>query len=58
MNDRLNVSIPVDLYDELSRTLTDFENAENDCDKPGYLSDGEWLDKFYDLCVRLQREMD
>jgi len=44
-------------YDELCKTLTDFENATDDTDDEDYLSDGEWLDVFYDLCVKIQREM-
>lgn len=45
-----------ELYDELCRTLTDFENSADDYTEEGYLSDGEWLDIFYDLCVKIQRE--
>lgn len=44
-------------YDELCKTLTDFENATDDTNDEDYLSDGEWLDIFYDLCVKMQREM-
>ena len=40
-----------ELYDELCRTLTDFETATDD------MSDGEWLDVFYDLCVKIQNEL-
>ena len=46
-----------ELYDELSRTLTDFENATDDDTDENWLSDGEWLDVFYDFCVKLQREI-
>ena len=42
-----------ELYDELCKTLTDWENRKDD----DYLSDTEWLDVFYDLCVRMQREL-
>lgn len=48
----------IQLYDELCKTLTDFENATDDSNDEGYLSDGEWLDVLYDLCVKLQREME
>ena len=41
-----------DVYDELCKTLTDFESATND-----YLSDSEWVKIFYDLCVKMQREI-
>lgn len=44
-------------YDELSRTLTDFENADDDPCSEDYLSDGEWLDIFYRLCCKMQSEM-
>ena len=50
--------LPEELYDELCRVLTDFENATDDDRDDDYLSDGEWLDVFYDLCVKLQRGMD
>lgn len=46
-----------ELYDELCKTLTDFETAPTDDLEDGWLSDGEWLDTFYYLCVKLQREM-
>ena len=49
--------ISEELYDELCGLLTDFENASDDYEDDDYLSDGEWLDVFYDFCVRLQREM-
>ena len=45
------------LYDELCKTLTDFENATTDDTDPEWLSDGEWLDVFYALCVKIQREL-
>lgn len=48
---------PTNLYDELCSTLTDFENCEDNDTEDGYLSDGEWLDIFYNLCVKLQRAM-
>ena len=44
-------------YDKLCATLTQFENSTDDPDDKEYLSDGEWLDIFYDLCVKMQREM-
>ena len=46
-----------ELYDELCGTLTDFENATDDDTDNDWLSDGEWLDIFYDLCVKMQREL-
>lgn len=46
------------MYDELCKTLADFKDAPNDIDDDGYLSDGEWLDIFYDLCVKIQKEME
>ena len=41
-----------DMYDELCKTLTDFENATDD-----YLTDSEWVKIFYNLCVKMQREI-
>ena len=46
-----------EMYDELCRTLTDFENATDDYTDPDYLSDGEWLDVFYALCVQIQNSV-
>ena len=46
--------MPEKLYDELCMTLTDFENCTDDDSDPGYLSDREWLDVFYSLCVNIQ----
>ena len=46
-----------DLYDELCKTLTEFENSTDDDTDDDWLSDGEWLDVFYELCVKLQREI-
>ena len=50
-------SLSEELYDKLSRTLTEFENATDDERDEEYMSDGEWLDVFYDLCVKIQREV-
>ncbi len=44
-------------YDELSKMLTDFENSTDDPSDEEYLSDGEWLDVFYDFCCKLQNEI-
>ena len=49
--------LPESMYDELCKTLTDFENATDDDTDDDWLSDGEWLDVFYDLCVKLQRSV-
>lgn len=48
---------PESMYDELCKTLTDFENATDDDTDDDWMSDGEWLDVFYDLCVKLQRSV-
>lgn len=48
---------PESMYDELCMTLTDFENATDDDTDDDWLSDGEWLDVFYNLCVKLQRSV-
>ena len=47
-----------ELYDMLCRLLTEFENATDDENDDNYLSDGEWLDAFYDVCVKLQRGLE
>ena len=46
-----------ELYDELCRTLMDFENSTDDETDDEWMSDGEWLDVFYDLCVKMQNEL-
>ena len=51
-------TIKESFYDELCRLLTDFENALKYCNDADYMSDGEWLDEFYELCVKLQRDME
>lgn len=56
MEDRL-MTFPETMYDELCKTLTDFENATNDETNPEWLSDGKWLDVFYNLCVKLQNSV-
>ena len=49
--------ISEDFYDELCELLTDFKNASDDYNDDDYLSDGEWLDVFYDFCVRLKNRL-
>ena len=56
MEDRM-MAFPETMYDELCKTLTDFENATDDDTNPEWLSDGEWLDVFYNLCVKLQNSV-
>jgi len=46
-----------EMYDKLCRTLTDFENATDDDSDPEWMSDGEWLDVFYGLCVDIQNNV-
>ena len=55
----MNKYISEELYDELCATLTDFENSNPGREdySSGYISDGEWLDVFYDLCVKMQNEL-
>lgn len=55
----MNKYISEELYDELCATLTDFENSNSGREdySSGYISDGEWLDVFYDLCVKMQNEL-
>ena len=45
------------IYDEMCGLLTQFENATDDYTEEGYLSDGEWLDLFYEMCVRIQKDV-
>ncbi len=46
-----------ELYDELCATLTDMENATTDDTDPDWRSDGQWLDVFYNLCVKIQNSI-
>ena len=57
MEDERMMLLPESMYDELCKTLTDFENATTDDTDLEWLSDGEWLDVFYALCVKIQREL-
>lgn len=45
--------ISEELYNKLCTLLTDFEADDPDEDN---MSDGEWLDCFYDVCVEIQKE--
>lgn len=50
--------LPDSMYDELCITLTQFGNStDNEMDED-YLSDGEWLDVFYRLCVEIQTQIE
>lgn len=53
----MNKYISEEMYDELCRTLTDFENSTDDVLDEEWLSDGEWLDVFYDLCRKIQNDL-
>ena len=48
--------ISEETYDKLCALLTDFENDNADEDDENYMSDGEWLDCFYDMCAEIQKE--
>lgn len=50
--------IPESMYYELCKTIAEFKEAPNNDWEEGYMSDGEWLDVFYDLCVKLKTELD
>jgi len=47
-----------DMYNRLCETLTDFENSTDNDTDPDWLSDGEWLDVFYQLCCDIQNNVD
>ena len=49
--------LPETMYDKLCVTLADFENATDDDTDSEWMSDGEWLDVFYELCVELQNSV-
>lgn len=51
-------TISEETYDEMCIRLTEFENSTDDPRDEDYLSDGEWLDYFYEMLVKLQNEMD
>ena len=47
------MQLPECVYDEICKTLTDFENAPTDDNEDGWMSDGEWLDVFYALMIEI-----
>ncbi len=49
--------LPEEMYDRLCRLLTDFENSTTDDTDEEWMSDGEWLDEFYDFCVDLKNSL-
>ena len=51
------INIPRTIYDELCKTITNFKNAPEDDHDENWLSDGEWLDIFYDLCVKIKNSI-
>lgn len=51
------MQLPESMYDEMCKTLTDFENAPTDDNEDGWMSDGEWLDVFYALVVKIQNSI-
>ena len=53
MEERI-MKLPQSLYDELCQTLTDFENSTDNENDPEWMPDGEWLDVFYNLMVKIQ----
>lgn len=57
MNEERMMMLPESMYDKLCRVMTDFENAPTDDLEDGWLSDGEWLDTFYELCHRIQNSI-
>jgi hypothetical protein len=56
MEERM-MQLPESMYDKMCKTLTDFENAPHNVYEDGWLSDGEWLDVFYDLVVKIQNSI-
>lgn len=56
MGERM-MQLPGSMYDEVCATLTDFENAPTDDNEDGWMSDGEWLDVFYALVVKIQNSI-
>jgi len=51
------IKFPETMYNELCKTLTEFENSTDNETDEEWLSDGEWLDVFYELCVKLQNSV-
>lgn len=47
------VEIPVELYKRIQKLVCDFDKSTDVPDDEDYLSDGEWLDQFFDLCLEL-----
>lgn len=47
-----------DIYEKVCNLLTDFENSTDNEEDDNYLSDGEWLDEFYNAMVRLKNDIE
>lgn len=46
------------IYKTICDLLTDFENSTDNPDDDDYLSDGQWLDEFYTLMVKVKNEIE
>lgn len=49
--------ISEDLFLSIIHSLQDFKNNTDDSESPDYMSDGEWLDVFHDLCKKIVMEV-
>lgn len=48
-----NMIISTELIEKLRDLINEFETATDDDSNEDYLSDGEWLDRFYDMACLL-----
>lgn len=51
------MQLPESMYDEMCGMLTDFETSPINENEDGWMSDGEWLDVFYALVVKIQNSI-
>ena len=47
-----------EIYKTICNLLTDFENSMDNPEDDDYLSDGQWLDEFHPVMVKVKNEIE
>lgn len=47
------VEIPKEMYDRIYKLVREFDSSTDDPGDEDYLSDGEWLDLFFNMCLEI-----
>ena len=47
-----------EIYKTICNLLTDFDNSTDNPEDGDYLSDGQWLDEFYAVMVKIKNEIE